>query len=59
MLIPEGSVTPEEIYDMETSMTTRPHHLMLSGESTYGAQAKACIELECQYQKTMLEKLQT
>lgn len=59
MLTEEGKVTPEEIYDMETSMTTHPHHLMLSGESTYGAQAKACIELECQYQKTMLEKLQT
>jgi len=46
MLTPEGKVTPEEIYDMVTSMTTRPHHLMLSGESTYGAQAKNCIETE-------------
>jgi len=35
MLTPEGKVTPEEIYDMETSMTTGPDHLMLSGESTY------------------------
>jgi pyruvate kinase len=59
MLTPEGKVTPEEIYDMETSMTTGPDHLMLSGESTYGAQARASIELECSYQKKMLEKLQT
>ncbi len=58
MLTPEGKVTPEEIYDMETSMTTNPHHLMLSGESTYGAQAQACIELECSYQRNMLTKLQ-
>lgn len=58
MLTPEGRVTPEEIYDMETSMTTYPHHLMLSGESTYGAQAKNCIETECKYQRTTLEKLQ-
>ncbi len=58
MLTPEGTVTPEEIYDMETSMTTHPHHLMLSGESTYGAQARACIELEARYQREMLEKLQ-
>jgi pyruvate kinase len=58
MLTPEGTVTPEEIYDMETSMTTWPDHLMLSGESTYGAQARASIELECSYQKKMLEKFQ-
>lgn len=58
MLTAEGTVTTEEIYDMETSMTTRPHHLMLSGESTYGAQARACIELEARYQREMLEKLQ-
>jgi pyruvate kinase len=57
MLTAEGKVTPEEIYDMETSMTTRPHHLMLSGESTYGAQAAECIKLECSYQKTMIEAL--
>lgn len=59
MLTSEGRVTPEEIYDMETSMTTGPDHLMLSGESTYGAQARSSIELECSYQKKMLEKLQT
>lgn len=59
MLTSEGSVTPEEIYDMETSMTTWPDHLMLSGESTYGAQARESIELECNYQKKMLEKLQS
>ena len=58
MLTPEGKVTPEEIYDMETSMTTNPHHLMLSGESTYGAQAKKCIETEWQYQRDTYEKLQ-
>lgn len=58
MLAPDGKVTPEEIYDMETSMTTHPDHLMLSGESTYGAQAKKCIETESGYQKNMHEKLQ-
>ena len=58
MLTAEGNVTPEEIYDMETSMTTWPNHLMLSGESTYGAQARACIELEASYQREMLKKLQ-
>ncbi len=58
MLTPEGKVTPEEIYDMKTSMTTNPHHLMLSGESTYGAQAKKCIETEWQYQRDTYEKLQ-
>ena len=57
MLTPEGKVTPEEIYDMETSMTTRPHHLMLSGESTYGAQAAECILLESSYQRDMYQKL--
>lgn len=31
---------------------------MLSGESTYGAQARACIELEASYQREMLKKLQ-
>lgn len=57
MLTPEGRVTPEEIYDMETSMTTRPDHLMLSGESTYGAQARASIELECSYQRETCAKI--
>lgn len=57
MLTPEGKVTPEEIYDMETSMTTGPDHLMLSGESTYGAQARASIELECSYQKETCAKM--
>lgn len=57
MLTPEGKVTPEEIYDMETSMTTGPDHLMLSGESTYGAQARASIELECSYQKETYAKM--
>ena len=58
MLTPEGKVTPEEIYDMETSMTTGPDHLMLSGESTYLAQARASIELECRYQKETCEKME-
>jgi pyruvate kinase len=57
MLTPEGKVTPEEIYDMETSMTTGPDHLMLSWESTYGAQARASIELECRYQKETCAKM--
>ncbi len=43
---------------MEESVLTGPDHLMLSGESTYGAQASACIELETQYQRDMLKKLQ-
>lgn len=58
MLIPEGSVTPEEIYDMETSMTTKPNHLMLSGESTYEHNTGMHRELECSYQRNMLTKLQ-
>ena len=58
MLTAEGLVTPEEIYDMETSMTTGPNHLMLSGESTYGAQAQRCIETEAMYQRNMFKKLQ-
>jgi pyruvate kinase len=57
MLTAEGKVTPEEIYDMETSMTTRPNHLMLSGESTYGAQAQKCIEIEAMYQRDTFKKL--
>lgn len=39
MLTPEGRVTPEEMHDMTESVLTGPDHLMLSGESTYGAQA--------------------
>jgi pyruvate kinase len=58
MLTEDGKITPEEIYDMETSMKTHANHLMLSGESTYGAQAKNCIETESKYQRDMFEKLQ-
>lgn len=58
MLTPEGIITPEEIHDMKTSMMTWPNHLMLSGESTYGAQAKKSIELEVEYQRDTWEKLQ-
>ncbi len=53
----QGKVTPEEIHDMEKSVLTGPDHLMLSGESTYGAQAGACIELEATVQRSMHEKL--
>ncbi|MCB9807356.1 hypothetical protein H6768_05815 [Candidatus Peribacteria bacterium] len=58
MLTPDGKVTAEEIYDMETSMKTGADHLMLSGESTYGAQARACIELESYCQRSIYKKLQ-
>gem|GEM_PF-1068340 len=50
-------IIPAEIEDMETSMLTGPNHLMLSGESTYGAQAKKCIETEAMYQRDMFKKL--
>jgi hypothetical protein len=43
---------------MQISMRTGANHLMLSGESTYGAQAKNCIETESRYQQDMYEKLQ-
>lgn len=59
MLTADGRITPAETYDIETSMTTHPDHLMLSGESTYGAQARASIELESSYQREMFEKLQS
>lgn len=39
-------------------MRTGANHLMLSGESTYGAQAKNCIETESKYQQDTYEKLQ-
>lgn len=57
MLTPDGHVLPEEIGDMQISMRTGANHLMLSGESTYGAQAKNCIEIESQYQRDMYQKL--
>lgn len=57
MLTAEGKVTPEEMSDMQESVLTGPDHLMLSGESTYGAQATACIELETKTQREMHEKL--
>ena len=59
MLTADGRVTPAEIGDMQISMRTGADHLMLSGESTYGAQARACIELECQYQRDMHKKLKS
>lgn len=58
MIVSSWKITQDEIYDMEESVLTGPDHLMLSGESTYGAQASACIELETQYQRDMLKKLQ-
>lgn len=58
MLTPDGRVTPAEIYDMETSIMTWADHLMLSGESTYWAQAKESIETEADYQRSTYEKLQ-
>lgn len=38
-------------------MTTNPDHLMLSGESCYGAQAKNCIEIESKYQRETYRKI--
>lgn len=35
MIVPEGTATPEEIYDMKESVLTGADHLMLSGESSY------------------------
>ncbi len=58
MLTPEGKVTTEEIYDMKESVLTGPDHLMLSGESTYGAQAGTCVELETVIQREMHEKIE-
>lgn len=59
MIPADGKMTPEELYDMETSVTTGPDHLMLSGESTYGAQAAASIELEATIQRSLHEKMQS
>lgn len=58
MMTSEGRVQPSEIQDMQISMTTGALHLMLSGESCYGAQAKNCIETESKYQRETYEKLQ-
>lgn len=58
-MIPEGGVIQDsEIADMEISVRTGPDHLMLSAESSYGAQAARCIQTECEYQRTMNEKLE-
>lgn len=58
MLTVDGQVTPEEINDMQTSMRTGPDHIMLSGETSYGAQAKKCIETEVLHQRDTYEKLE-
>lgn len=58
MMTSEGRVQPSEIQDMQISMTTGANHLMLSGESCYGPQAKNCIETESKYQRETYEKLQ-
>lgn len=58
MMTLEGRVQPSEIHDMQISMATHVDHLMLSGESCYGQQAKNCIETEWKYQKETYEKLQ-
>lgn len=58
MLVPGGTATAEEISDIKASIETWANHLMLSGESTYGAQAKESIELECQYQRETFTKIQ-
>ena len=58
MLTPEGKVTTEEMYDMQESVLTGPDHLMLSGESTYGAQAGTCVELEAKIQREICKKIE-
>ncbi len=58
MMTPEGKVQQSEIQDMQISMATGADHLMLSGESCYGQQAKNCIETEWKYQSETFEKLQ-
>lgn len=40
-------------------MRTGADHLMLSAESSYGPQARKCIETEASYQHDMHIKLQT
>jgi len=59
MMTPEGCVEPSEIGDMQISMRTGADHLMLSAESSYGPQARKCIETENAYQRDTYEKLIT
>lgn len=51
-------MTEGEKYDMETSVLTGPDHLMLSGETSYGSQAKSSILLEQQFQTETLQLLE-
>ncbi len=57
MMTPEGCLQPSEIGDMQISMRTGADHLMLSAESSYGPQARKCIETEFEYQKDTYQKL--
>jgi pyruvate kinase len=57
MMTPEGCVQSSEIDDMQVSMRTGADHLMLSAESSYGPQAKKCIETENAYQKDTYQQL--
>jgi pyruvate kinase len=59
MMTPDGCVEPNEIDDMKISMLSGADHLMLSAESSYGPQAKKCIETELMYQKDTYKKLVT
>lgn len=59
MIPSDGEIQPSEIGDMLISMRTGPDHLMLSAESSYGAQAHKCIETECMYQRDIVKKLQS
>jgi len=42
---------------MQISMRTGADHLMLSAESSYGPQARKCIDTENSYQKDTYEKM--
>lgn len=59
MMTPDGTMQASEREDMQISMCTGADHLMLSAESSYGAQARACIELEAHIQRETHEKLQS
>lgn len=57
MMTPDGCVQTSEIEDMIMSMRTGADHLMLSAESSYGPQARKCIETESQYQMETYKNL--
>jgi len=58
MMTPDGLLEASEINDMQISMRTGADHLMLSAESSYGPQARKCVETECAYQRDIWNKLE-